>query len=69
MHKTPATAQYTHYRETDMYTIYWTYQGSTEAIDTAEDADEAMYLCGEYQLAYGCGDVYAFNDDQREVTP
>ncbi len=36
-----------------MYEILGKYQGETEVIDQAETLQEAKYLVGEYQLAYG----------------
>ncbi len=39
--------------EPSAYTIYGTYKGNTEEIDTAEDLQSAEYLVGEYKLAYG----------------
>jgi hypothetical protein len=38
---------------TEAYTIYGSYRGNTEEIDTAEDLTSAEYLVGEYKLAYG----------------
>ena len=36
-----------------MYKIMGKYHGTTEEIDTARDEQEADYLVGEYQMAYG----------------
>ena len=36
-----------------MYKIYGTYKGNRELIDEADDLNSALYLKGEYQLAYG----------------
>jgi hypothetical protein len=36
-----------------MYKIMGTYQGNTEEIDEADTRKEALYLLGEYRLAFG----------------
>ena len=39
--------------EMDKYEIIGTYRGESEVVDTAKDRQEAEYLRGEYQLAFG----------------
>ena len=36
-----------------IYTIYGRYNGQVETIDTADTKSEAMYMVGEYRMAYG----------------
>lgn len=36
-----------------MYEIISTYNGKSEVIDTASSLQEAKYLVGKYQMAYG----------------
>ena len=36
-----------------MYKIIGTYHGKSEEIDSADTLQDAQYLRGEYQLAYG----------------
>jgi hypothetical protein len=36
-----------------MYKIYGTYKGNRELIDETDDLNNALYLKGEYQMAYG----------------
>lgn len=35
------------------YRIMGIYQGRTEEIDTAKSEEDALYLAGEYQIAFG----------------
>jgi hypothetical protein len=39
------------------YEIVWRSRYGTEVVDTADDLATALYLVGEYQLAYGEGVV------------
>lgn len=36
-----------------MFTLWGTYKGKTEEIDSAEERREAEYLLGEYRMAFG----------------
>jgi len=38
-----------------VYLILGRYQGNTEEIDETEDRKDAVYLRGEYAMAYGAG--------------
>jgi hypothetical protein len=53
------------------YVLIWRSQYGTEAIDEAETRQEADYLRGEYQLAYGgCVTVKrVLEDEARTVCP
>ncbi len=37
----------------NMYEIKGIYNGNTEVIDTTDDKNEAVYLVGEYIMAFG----------------
>lgn len=48
--------------------IWGKYRGTVEKIDSASNQQEAAYLAGEYQLAYGRDwEVWAGRKDRQET--